>query len=162
MPGSLRVCVYSQLGRKHLIRNQYLELRNFHSQWTLEWLPLEEANAGMGEFSVRKVFLLFLSLTSSRILLFTLPLAFPPGIPPNKYHYIDDLVVILPQNVWEYLYNRWIWPFHSLSHFVFLDSLSSWGLSIWGTIQGIMPYHGTSRACSTWCGLTRLVLGRPY
>uniref|UniRef100_A0A8C7NLU7 Ubiquitin carboxyl-terminal hydrolase n=1 Tax=Oncorhynchus mykiss TaxID=8022 RepID=A0A8C7NLU7_ONCMY len=27
------------------------------------------------------------------------------GIPPNKYHYIDDLVVILPQNVWEYLYN---------------------------------------------------------
>uniref|UniRef100_A0AAY4AB21 Ubiquitin carboxyl-terminal hydrolase n=1 Tax=Denticeps clupeoides TaxID=299321 RepID=A0AAY4AB21_9TELE len=28
------------------------------------------------------------------------------GIPPNKYHYIDDLVVILPQNVWEYLYNR--------------------------------------------------------
>lgn len=29
-----------------------------------------------------------------------------PGIPPNKYHYIDDLVVIVPQNVWEYLYNR--------------------------------------------------------
>lgn len=28
------------------------------------------------------------------------------GIPPNKYHYIDDLVVILPQTVWEYLYNR--------------------------------------------------------
>ncbi|XP_039618472.1 ubiquitin carboxyl-terminal hydrolase 20 [Polypterus senegalus] len=28
------------------------------------------------------------------------------GIPPNKYHYIDDLVVILPQNVWDYLYNR--------------------------------------------------------
>ncbi|XP_023388722.1 ubiquitin carboxyl-terminal hydrolase 20 [Pteropus vampyrus] len=28
------------------------------------------------------------------------------GIPPNKYHYIDDLVVILPQDVWEYLYNR--------------------------------------------------------
>ncbi|XP_075434762.1 ubiquitin carboxyl-terminal hydrolase 20 isoform X2 [Ascaphus truei] len=28
------------------------------------------------------------------------------GIPPNKYHYIDDLVVILPQNVWEYLYSR--------------------------------------------------------
>ncbi|TRY59534.1 hypothetical protein DNTS_012229 [Danionella cerebrum] len=28
------------------------------------------------------------------------------GIPPNKYHYVDDLVVILPQNVWEYLYNR--------------------------------------------------------
>uniref|UniRef100_A0A8C5PVE3 Ubiquitin carboxyl-terminal hydrolase n=1 Tax=Leptobrachium leishanense TaxID=445787 RepID=A0A8C5PVE3_9ANUR len=28
------------------------------------------------------------------------------GIPPNKYHYIDDLVVILPQSVWEYLYNR--------------------------------------------------------
>ncbi|KAL4617424.1 ubiquitin carboxyl-terminal hydrolase 20 isoform X1 [Arapaima gigas] len=28
------------------------------------------------------------------------------GIPPTKYHYIDDLVVILPQNVWEYLYNR--------------------------------------------------------
>ncbi|KAL0965180.1 hypothetical protein UPYG_G00277830 [Umbra pygmaea] len=27
------------------------------------------------------------------------------GIPPNKYHYIDDLVVILPQNVWDYLYN---------------------------------------------------------
>uniref|UniRef100_A0A6Q2YT44 Ubiquitin carboxyl-terminal hydrolase n=1 Tax=Esox lucius TaxID=8010 RepID=A0A6Q2YT44_ESOLU len=26
-------------------------------------------------------------------------------IPPNKYHYIDDLVVILPQNVWDYLYN---------------------------------------------------------
>ncbi|XP_058528114.1 ubiquitin carboxyl-terminal hydrolase 20 isoform X2 [Ochotona princeps] len=28
------------------------------------------------------------------------------GIPPNKYHYIDHLVVILPQNVWEHLYNR--------------------------------------------------------
>ncbi|KAM3851167.1 LOW QUALITY PROTEIN: ubiquitin carboxyl-terminal hydrolase 20-like [Vipera latastei] len=28
------------------------------------------------------------------------------GIPPIKYHYIDHLVVILPQNVWEYLYNR--------------------------------------------------------
>ncbi|XP_004640509.1 ubiquitin carboxyl-terminal hydrolase 20 [Octodon degus] len=28
------------------------------------------------------------------------------GIPPNKYHYIDDLVVILPQTVWEHLYNR--------------------------------------------------------
>ncbi|XP_030634620.1 ubiquitin carboxyl-terminal hydrolase 20 [Chanos chanos] len=28
------------------------------------------------------------------------------GIPPTKSHYIDDLVVILPQNVWEYLYNR--------------------------------------------------------
>ncbi|XP_061912769.1 ubiquitin carboxyl-terminal hydrolase 20 isoform X1 [Entelurus aequoreus] len=28
------------------------------------------------------------------------------GIPPTKYHYIDDLVVIVPQNVWEYLYNR--------------------------------------------------------
>ncbi|MEQ2185806.1 Ubiquitin carboxyl-terminal hydrolase 20, partial [Goodea atripinnis] len=27
------------------------------------------------------------------------------GIPPNKYLYIDDLVVIVPQNVWEYLYN---------------------------------------------------------
>lgn len=33
------------------------------------------------------------------ILLFT-------GIPPNKYHYIDDLVVILPQSVWEHLYSR--------------------------------------------------------
>lgn len=32
---------------------------------------------------------------------------FCTGIPPNKYHYIDDLVVIVPQNVWEYLYNRW-------------------------------------------------------
>lgn len=28
------------------------------------------------------------------------------GIPPNKYNYVDDLVVIVPQNVWEYLYNR--------------------------------------------------------
>ncbi|XP_005004012.1 ubiquitin carboxyl-terminal hydrolase 20 isoform X2 [Cavia porcellus] len=28
------------------------------------------------------------------------------GIPPNKYHYIDDLVVILPQPVWEHLYSR--------------------------------------------------------
>lgn len=40
----------------------------------------------------------------------TLPLCLPPspaGIPPNKYHYIDDLVVILPQNVWEHLYSRW-------------------------------------------------------
>ncbi|XP_033951972.1 ubiquitin carboxyl-terminal hydrolase 20 isoform X3 [Pseudochaenichthys georgianus] len=27
------------------------------------------------------------------------------GIPPNKYNYVDDLVVIVPQNVWEYLYN---------------------------------------------------------
>uniref|UniRef100_A0A8C2DC40 Ubiquitin carboxyl-terminal hydrolase n=1 Tax=Cyprinus carpio TaxID=7962 RepID=A0A8C2DC40_CYPCA len=30
------------------------------------------------------------------------------GIPPTKYHYVDDLVVILPQNVWEYLYNS-VW-----------------------------------------------------
>uniref|UniRef100_A0AAY4ABD1 Ubiquitin carboxyl-terminal hydrolase n=1 Tax=Denticeps clupeoides TaxID=299321 RepID=A0AAY4ABD1_9TELE len=28
------------------------------------------------------------------------------GQSPTYYHYIDDLVVILPQNVWEYLYNR--------------------------------------------------------
>ncbi|KAM9820925.1 ubiquitin carboxyl-terminal hydrolase 20 [Neosynchiropus ocellatus] len=28
------------------------------------------------------------------------------GIPPNKYPYVDDLVVIVPQHVWEYLYNR--------------------------------------------------------
>ncbi|KAM6184064.1 ubiquitin carboxyl-terminal hydrolase 20 isoform 3-T3 [Erethizon dorsatum] len=28
------------------------------------------------------------------------------GIPPNKYHYIDDLVVTLPQAVWEHLYSR--------------------------------------------------------
>ncbi|CAO2598034.1 Ubiquitin carboxyl-terminal hydrolase 20 [Lemmus lemmus] len=28
------------------------------------------------------------------------------GIPPNKYHYIDDLVVIVPQSVWEHLYAR--------------------------------------------------------
>ena len=35
-----------------------------------------------------------------------LPVPFSAGIPPNKYHYIDDLVVILPQNVWEHLYNR--------------------------------------------------------
>ncbi|XP_072310684.1 ubiquitin carboxyl-terminal hydrolase 20 isoform X2 [Eucyclogobius newberryi] len=27
------------------------------------------------------------------------------GIPPHKYNYIDDLVVIVPQNVWEYLFN---------------------------------------------------------
>ncbi|KAJ8792467.1 hypothetical protein J1605_019686 [Eschrichtius robustus] len=27
------------------------------------------------------------------------------GVPPYKYHCIDDLVVILPQNVWEHLYN---------------------------------------------------------
>lgn len=33
-------------------------------------------------------------------------LSFPTGIPPNKYHYIDDLVVILPQSVWEHLYGR--------------------------------------------------------
>uniref|UniRef100_A0A8C6ULW6 Ubiquitin carboxyl-terminal hydrolase n=1 Tax=Neogobius melanostomus TaxID=47308 RepID=A0A8C6ULW6_9GOBI len=26
------------------------------------------------------------------------------GIPPHKYNYIDDLVVIVPQNVWEYVY----------------------------------------------------------
>jgi ubiquitin carboxyl-terminal hydrolase 20/33 len=36
----------------------------------------------------------------------SLPLPPSTGIPPNKYHYIDDLVVILPQNVWEHLYNR--------------------------------------------------------
>lgn len=36
----------------------------------------------------------------------SLPAPSSAGIPPNKYHYIDDLVVILPQDVWEYLYNR--------------------------------------------------------
>lgn len=40
---------------------------------------------------------------------------FYTGIPPTKYHYVDDLVVILPQNVWEYLYNRWV--MHSNAHF---------------------------------------------
>lgn len=35
-----------------------------------------------------------------------LPCASLTGIPPNKYHYIDDLVVILPQSVWEHLYSR--------------------------------------------------------
>nr|XP_032814504.1 ubiquitin carboxyl-terminal hydrolase 33 isoform X3 [Petromyzon marinus] len=29
------------------------------------------------------------------------------GVPPHKSSYIDDLVVILPQNVWDYLYNRY-------------------------------------------------------
>ena len=50
-----------------------------------------------------------------------------PGIPPTKYHYIDDLVVILPQNVWEYLYNRsavnWFGPvcnILSVSHCPFI------------------------------------------
>lgn len=38
------------------------------------------------------------------------PVPSSAGIPPNKYHYIDDLVVILPQNVWEHLYNRYRWP----------------------------------------------------
>ncbi|XP_068190276.1 ubiquitin carboxyl-terminal hydrolase 20 isoform X2 [Antennarius striatus] len=27
------------------------------------------------------------------------------GIPPTKYSYVDDLVVMVPQNVWEYLYS---------------------------------------------------------
>lgn len=35
-----------------------------------------------------------------------LPCASLTGIPPNKYHYVDDLVVILPQSVWEHLYSR--------------------------------------------------------
>lgn len=38
------------------------------------------------------------------------PVPSSAGIPPNKYHYIDDLVVILPQNVWEHLYNRYPRP----------------------------------------------------
>lgn len=36
------------------------------------------------------------------------PLSSSPGIPPNKYHYIDDLVVMLPQNVWEHVYSRFV------------------------------------------------------
>uniref|UniRef100_A0A8C1IYQ0 Ubiquitin carboxyl-terminal hydrolase n=1 Tax=Cyprinus carpio TaxID=7962 RepID=A0A8C1IYQ0_CYPCA len=32
--------------------------------------------------------------------------AFSKCLPNHLYHYVDDLVVILPQNVWEYLYNR--------------------------------------------------------
>lgn len=36
----------------------------------------------------------------------SIPMPPSTGIPPHKYHYIDDLVVILPQNVWEHLYNR--------------------------------------------------------
>lgn len=36
----------------------------------------------------------------------SIPVPSPAGIPPHKYHYIDDLVVILPQNVWEHLYGR--------------------------------------------------------
>lgn len=30
------------------------------------------------------------------------------GVPPNKATYIDDLVVMLPQNVWDHLYSRYI------------------------------------------------------
>ncbi|XP_055007804.1 ubiquitin carboxyl-terminal hydrolase 33 isoform X3 [Boleophthalmus pectinirostris] len=29
------------------------------------------------------------------------------GVPPNKAGYIDDLVVMLPQNVWDHLYSRY-------------------------------------------------------
>ncbi|XP_078075074.1 ubiquitin carboxyl-terminal hydrolase 33 isoform X2 [Mustelus asterias] len=29
------------------------------------------------------------------------------GVPPQKASYIDDLVVMLPQNVWDYLYSRY-------------------------------------------------------
>ncbi|XP_076004469.1 ubiquitin carboxyl-terminal hydrolase 33 isoform X2 [Genypterus blacodes] len=29
------------------------------------------------------------------------------GVPPNKATYIDDLVVMLPQNVWDHLYSRY-------------------------------------------------------
>uniref|UniRef100_A0A8C4QC97 Ubiquitin carboxyl-terminal hydrolase n=1 Tax=Eptatretus burgeri TaxID=7764 RepID=A0A8C4QC97_EPTBU len=29
------------------------------------------------------------------------------GVPPHKYNYLEDLVVIVPQNVWDYLYNRY-------------------------------------------------------
>uniref|UniRef100_A0A3B4A2D3 Ubiquitin carboxyl-terminal hydrolase n=1 Tax=Periophthalmus magnuspinnatus TaxID=409849 RepID=A0A3B4A2D3_9GOBI len=29
------------------------------------------------------------------------------GVPPNKASYIDDLVVMLPQNVWDHLYSRY-------------------------------------------------------
>uniref|UniRef100_A0A3B5MQY3 Ubiquitin carboxyl-terminal hydrolase n=1 Tax=Xiphophorus couchianus TaxID=32473 RepID=A0A3B5MQY3_9TELE len=29
------------------------------------------------------------------------------GVPPNKSSYIDDLVVMLPQNVWDHLYSRY-------------------------------------------------------
>uniref|UniRef100_UPI00358FACC9 ubiquitin carboxyl-terminal hydrolase 33 isoform X2 n=1 Tax=Myxine glutinosa TaxID=7769 RepID=UPI00358FACC9 len=29
------------------------------------------------------------------------------GVPPHKYIYLEDLVVIVPQNVWDYLYNRY-------------------------------------------------------
>lgn len=30
-----------------------------------------------------------------------------PGVPPNKAAFIDDLVVMLPQNVWDHLYSRY-------------------------------------------------------
>lgn len=29
------------------------------------------------------------------------------GVPPNKATFIDDLVVMLPQNVWDHLYSRY-------------------------------------------------------
>lgn len=31
----------------------------------------------------------------------------PSGVPPNKATFIDDLVVMLPQNVWDHLYSRY-------------------------------------------------------
>lgn len=34
---------------------------------------------------------------------------FSPGVPPNKASFIDDLVVMLPQNVWDHLYSRYRW-----------------------------------------------------
>ncbi len=48
---------------------------------------------------------------------------FYTGIPPTKYHYVDDLVVILPHIVWEYLYNRW--AMHSNAQFHLSEVLST-------------------------------------
>lgn len=59
------------------------------------------------EFSEREPFYLYLLYAAiMRSLINSSTCLSSTGIPPNKYHYIDDLVVILPQNVWEYLYNR--------------------------------------------------------
>ena len=52
------------------------------------------------------------------------------GVPPRKAGYIEDLVLMLPQNIWDNLYSRFVFfnqYYHTslASQTVFLDAFSA-------------------------------------
>lgn len=94
---------------------------------------------------------------------------FYTGIPPTKYHYVDDLVVILPQNVWEYLYNRWVmhsnahfWPlgspqdiYHLSGTWIIFEVLICWSQQNLSPTLNSQDVYGVLSVRGIWCHVWR-------